>query len=340
MRISRIVFSVAAAITAFLGISAASAAETPADSQAPVSARVQSLENELAAVKRENQLLQEIKAARAENSALSKGQPVASGGKQKDPRAAYAADMPVPYAKAPAMIEPVASWTGFYIGINGGGEWSRTNTSWSNSPATGFFGPALAGSSIMAAGSNRIDNSGWFAGGHAGYLFETGKIILGLEGSFDWMNAKGSVSNTVFLAPLAPAGQGFNISESAKTEWLALFLGRIGYDMGAWFPYVTGGAAVASLKYQANYLDNIPPAFASSATIRQVALGPVIGAGIEWRWDSHWSLRGEYLIMEFALDGTAPVVNTVTGLLLPGQLYVHSAAFKESLGRFAVSYKF
>ena len=236
MRISKIVFSVAAAITAFLGISAASAEDMPAYSEAPVLARVRSLETELAAVKRENQLLQQIKAARAENSALSKGQPVASGGEKKDPRAAYAADMPAPYTKAPAVIEPVASWTGFYIGINGGGEWGRTNTSWSNSPATGFFGPALAGSLIATAGSNRISNSGWLAGGHAGYLFETGKIIFGLEGSVDWMNARGSVSNTVFLAPLAPAGQGFNINESAKTEWLALFLGRLGYDMGAWFP--------------------------------------------------------------------------------------------------------
>jgi outer membrane immunogenic protein len=252
--------------------------------------------------------------------------------------AASAADVPAPYTKAPGVIDPVAGWTGFYIGINGGGEWGRTNTDWSNSPAIGFFSPAAAGSLIDAAGSNRINTSGWLAGGQAGYLFETGKIIFGLEGSFDWMDAAGSVSNTVFLNPAA--GLGFNINETVKTEWLALFLGRIGYDMGTWFPYVTGGAAVAGLKYQPNYLDNIPSAFASNATIRQVALGAVIGAGIEWRWDRHWSLRGEYLLTEFAVDGTAPVLNLVTGRLLSGQLYVHSAAFQESLGRFAVSYKF
>ena len=39
---------------------------------------------------------------------------------------AAAADLPArTYTKAPAMIAPIYDWSGFYIGINGGGGTSR-----------------------------------------------------------------------------------------------------------------------------------------------------------------------------------------------------------------------
>ena len=40
--------------------------------------------------------------------------------------AASAADLPM---KAPAMVAaPVDTWTGWYVGVNGGGVWGHTNT--------------------------------------------------------------------------------------------------------------------------------------------------------------------------------------------------------------------
>ena len=39
---------------------------------------------------------------------------------------AVAADLAArPYTKAPPMIAAVYDWSGFYIGVNGGGGWSR-----------------------------------------------------------------------------------------------------------------------------------------------------------------------------------------------------------------------
>src|SRR6202790_1412705 len=49
---------------------------------------------------------------------------------------AYAADMPL--LKAPPMVAP--SWTGLYIGINGGGEWGRVDPGLVV-PPNGYTGP-------------------------------------------------------------------------------------------------------------------------------------------------------------------------------------------------------
>lgn len=42
---------------------------------------------------------------------------------------ALAADLAArPYVKAPVMVDPVWSWTGFYVGANGGYSWGRSRT--------------------------------------------------------------------------------------------------------------------------------------------------------------------------------------------------------------------
>ena len=45
---------------------------------------------------------------------------------------AHAADLPV---KAPPIVAPAPSWTGWYIGVNGGGAWGTVN------PSAADFGP-------------------------------------------------------------------------------------------------------------------------------------------------------------------------------------------------------
>ena len=43
--------------------------------------------------------------------------------------AASAADLgPRTYTKAPVVVDASYNWSGFYLGLNAGGEWSRSNT--------------------------------------------------------------------------------------------------------------------------------------------------------------------------------------------------------------------
>jgi outer membrane immunogenic protein len=132
---------------------------------------------------------------------------------------AAAADLgrpaPAPYYKAPAYA-PVYSWSGFYIGVNGGGGWGTSN--WSS---TGSF-----------------DTSGGLVGGTVGYNYQMNQVVLGVEGDMDWANISGSAT--------APGVCAFGCT--TKDSWLATVRGRVGYAADRFLPYVTGGLALGDIK--------------------------------------------------------------------------------------------
>jgi outer membrane immunogenic protein len=131
--------------------------------------------------------------------------------------AAAAADLPArapaPYYP-PAFAPPVYNWTGFYIGVNGGGGFG--NSTWDR---TGSF-----------------NLSGGLVGGTVGYNYQFGQAVVGVEGDIDWTNLKGSTST--FCAPGC----------QTSNTWLSTVRGRFGYAAGRFMPYVTGGAAFGNIR--------------------------------------------------------------------------------------------
>jgi outer membrane immunogenic protein len=129
---------------------------------------------------------------------------------------ASAADLPrsMPY-KAPAYVNAY-NWTGFYLGINGGGAWGDSD--WNgfgvgNSPSGGMIG-LTAGYNWQGVGSP------W---------------VFGLETDIDWTNIKDSVA--------CAAG-----TCETKNDWLGTFRGRVGYSFDRFLPYFTGGLAYGNVK--------------------------------------------------------------------------------------------
>ena len=130
---------------------------------------------------------------------------------------AAAADLSVAplYTTAPpAEVTQAYNWTGFYLGANGGGGWGR---SWWNGTAT------------------PVDLSGAQVGGTAGYNWQFGNTVLGLEGDMDWSNLKGTGTT------------GCAAGCTAENNWLSTVRGRVGYAFGGILPYVTGGLAVGDI---------------------------------------------------------------------------------------------
>jgi len=132
---------------------------------------------------------------------------------------AAAADLPprmapAPYYKAPAEVQ-VYNWTGFYIGINGGGGFGRSD--WDS-----------IGSSF--------DVSGGLVGGTVGYNYQFGQAVVGVEGDIDWADINGT-TNTA-----CPFG--------CKTtdNWLSTVRGRLGYAADRFMPFITGGAAFGDIR--------------------------------------------------------------------------------------------
>jgi len=274
---------------------------------------------------------------------------------------AYAADMPL--LKAPPMLA-APGWTGFYIGVNGGGGWGTSDTglgyilNGNGAPIPGIVDPVtpnggagtffqgLNRTAIVNTASNSITPSGGMAGGQVGYLLQQGSVVGGLEAAFDWSGVNKSIMSTGFYTPGGAAGGlPFAFNERVSSSWLFTFLGRVGFDLGAWYPYATAGLAVSDIKYTNGFSDPNNPNFAGGVagaiSIDQVKAGVAGGAGLEWRFDNHWSLRGEYLFISFAgVSGIGSFCSVAAGCTPATSVNViHSASFQENVARAFLSYK-
>ncbi len=177
--------------------------------------------------------------------------------------AAQAADLAArPYTKAPPMVAAtIYDWSGFYIGVNGGGGWSHD--SWNT------FG--------LGEGSH--DANGGTAGGQIGYRWQTGPVVFGVEAQGNWADFSGdNISNVT----------GFR--NHTKTDAFGLFTGQIGYAFNNVLLYAKGGAAVVDSKYEVN--SAITGANFGSDT--DTRWGATVGAGVEYGFAPNWSLGFEY----------------------------------------------
>lgn len=134
--------------------------------------------------------------------------------------AASAADMAVrPYAKAPPMVIPIYDWTGFYIGINGGG--GSAHQCWD---AVNVGGVLVA--PPLAMGCH--DATGATVGGHIGYRWQIANSVFGMEAQGNWANFKGSNANLAFAG----------VHDESKSDAFGLFTGQIGYSWNNALLYV------------------------------------------------------------------------------------------------------
>jgi outer membrane immunogenic protein len=131
-------------------------------------------------------------------------------------QSAAAADLPYRYQPpATKAYVPLFTWTGFYLGINGGGGWGRSR--WDT--------------------LDTFDVSGGLIGGTAGYNYQFNQVVFGIEGDVDWSGIRGDVNPV-----LCPAGC------STRNNWLATVRGRIGYAFDRFLPYLTAGAAIGNIE--------------------------------------------------------------------------------------------
>jgi outer membrane immunogenic protein len=196
---------------------------------------------------------------------------------------ASAADLPArTYTKAPAIIEAAYDWSGFYVGINGGGATSRIN--WD---ADGF------------GNEGSHDASGGTIGGQIGYRRQMASWVFGLEAQGNWADFKGTNLSQQF------AGQ----SNQTKIDAFGLFTGQIGYAWDRTLFYVKGGAAVTDNKYTA--ISTLPP-LVGIDTASETRWGAAVGAGIEYAFAPSWSLGLEY---DHLFMGNRDI-NSSTGFLI------------------------
>ena len=184
--------------------------------------------------------------------------------------AASAADLPAAtYSRAPAIVDPATNWTGFYIGVEGGGGWSKDWRSYPNGAVT----------------NERL--GGGLAGGLIGYNWQLpgNQFLFGLEGNFDWADINGSAPcpNPVFAC-------------GEKLNQLYSGTARVGYVSGNALLYAKGGYAWTEVDYHSTFLPS-PGPFDGGGNVSRG--GGVVGGGIEYMFAPNWSAKIEYDYYDF-----------------------------------------
>ena len=266
----------------------------------------------------------------------------------------YAADLPL---KARPMAAAVASWTGYYIGVNGGyaGGQDRIDVNptlvFGNA---GLVGGTAFGAASAAAYTNRSGNTdAAFLGGQAGYNWQIAPAwIVGLEADIQgfW-----TINNRSLASLAPPAGFPANPLSHLQTftdkvDALATFRGRTGALVSPnLLLYVTGGLAVGDVKAGTTITQQVlgpsalPNAYTSVGYLSEVRVGWVAGAGVEWMTKQPWSIKLEGLYYDLGSRNFAssPLQNfNNVGTLFTSSVPVSHVNFNGYLLRAGINWHF
>lgn len=248
--------------------------------------------------------------------------------------AASAADMAV---KAPYLAPPVPvwSWTGFYIGANAGYSTGNDDVT-----QTLFVPPPSGPNTAFSAFPNTVNPKGGFGGGQIGFNWQTGPVVLGVEGDYQGASQTSTtVCGGICAFTTASPNENTATSVFQKVKWFATARGRVGYAFDGAMFYVTGGGAWMGIDetdaVTATTIQN--GTSAQAASFGNTKSGYSAGGGIEMRlWLSNFTAKVEYLHLD--VSGT-----TNTAAFLPpitSTLATTSGRIRDDIFRVGVNYKF
>src|SRR5262245_11974577 len=171
--------------------------------------------------------------------------------------------------------------------------------------------------------------SGFYLGGHAGYTFGNATATIpdlngsptsnGFTSGYGMLFGGAQVGYQQTLPSRWMWGAEFDLSfpdfmdnsqylsyratgagaVDEQLEWLGTLRGRLGYSMGRWTPFVTGGLAFASTRY--SLTDLTTGTFDTKPG--QWRFGYSVGGGVDYALGGPWSARFEYLYTALPLQG-------------------------------------
>jgi len=184
---------------------------------------------------------------------------------------ALAADLPSAKAPPPVYVPPapVFTWTGFYIGVEGGGDFRNFHDNW-----TGYG----------------IYKDAGLVGGVLGYNWQFNQFVLGLEGD----------AAAVLGGDRAYTYNGTEIyNNTLNSTYAAAIRGRLGF--AAWdraLLYVAGGVAFGDVK-----VGYYAPGYYNAASYTTSRTGWTIGAGVDYAFTPNWITRIEYRYVDLGTGG-------------------------------------
>jgi outer membrane immunogenic protein len=203
------------------------------------------------------------------------------------------------------------SWTGFYIGANGG-------YAWENNSRDIVITNNLGGSTGPTTSFNA---EGGFGGGQIGYNWQSGPLVLGAEADIQG----GSIDDKfdrLFGANRLQASTDLNLFGTVR--------GRAGLAFDRVLVYGTGGFAYGTTH------DNIIVNGVANMDDQTTRTGWVAGGGIEFAWSRHLSMKLEYQHLDLGGERMSAPVVPPNGVIVFSNRIDHS----YDTARIGLNYRF
>lgn len=231
---------------------------------------------------------------------------------------ASAADMPIPI-KGPAPIAaPAFNWTGFYVGAQAGYGFGETSSSFSGFDA-GDTPPSVS-----------PDGGGIVLGGQAGYNYQFGILVAGVEADIAYAHFRGSASSVSVNGVTQPTEQDIN--------WLGTVRARLGVlPTDRLLVFATGGVAFGGVGVSSSLGPSGGTCAISSCgsgSASATNTGGAVGGGLEYAVSNNITFKAEYLFVDLgSLSLTYPITLAVSQSMT-------TSNFRASIARVGLNYKF
>jgi outer membrane immunogenic protein len=159
-----------------------------------------------------------------------------------------------------------------------------------------------------ALGSNSASASSWLAGAQAGYNWQSGSVVYGIETDIAGTGLKSTMNTTLQSVFIPPP----TASTSSSIDWYGTVRGRLGWATGPVMFYGTGGLAYGRTNVNSTLTDNILLRSLNSQS-STVKAGWVAGFGIEYLLRPNLVVNLGYQYVD--LGTTSLVASSPTGLL-------------------------
>jgi outer membrane immunogenic protein len=174
------------------------------------------------------------------------------------------------------------SWTGFYLGGNLGYSWGTTSSS------------DASGAAFDGAGGLTTHPSGWTGGLQGGYNWQFDNIVVGVEADLGLLDAsERERTGTAFI--------------DVEYGAYGTLTGRLGLTDDRWLYYLKGGFAFANIENQAGAIAGGGIDLTDLTDTEETRAGWALGLGAEYAFHPNWSMKIEYLYMDFGQDSSTNI---------------------------------
>jgi outer membrane immunogenic protein len=215
--------------------------------------------------------------------------------------------------------------------------------------------------------------NGPIGGVQAGYNWQNGNYLLGVEADFQGSGQSGTRDFAISFNNGTGVGGTQGTAATSITErmpWLGTVRGRVGYVANQWLVYATGGLAYGRIEVDSSasagaFLLPLPPVGIGTPTCNGPAttgtcpvwgfsgsgvtkIGWTVGGGAELALGGNWTAKFEYLFVDLgSFDTTftglagcfAAVGATLCGPVAAGIGTIHST-ITDNIARVGLNYQF